>query len=434
MTFMRDFGFVYSLSKVLNHLGCETFVCSNTDYLSAPMRLWDPDVVFYVTVGRTERIRKAFPRSILVLWNAESCRFDTYPPLELEIASNRDSYLRMGKVLLWGEGNRELLIEYAHKNKWEWITGDMEGFERKFVVVGHPRIDLARYGAPGKRSQNEKIKVGIIGLCAAVNNGKFSIPELLLNDDGKDDNFVTSQEFCFQMKYYQLIKRMIIDFGTEKYEYNLRPYFLENINNYAKSELVSSGKLKIDNSIEFTSWIKRHDLIIGAVSTTMYLVAAAGKPYISLDFLLDRPMERIVFAKEYLSGITSHCPKSYDDFVNMVKNHENLRLTFESSDVLKRQYSKFLKPKEDLPTLYLMAMEIIKSASEREKISGLPTALCKFINRTRTAYAEFRGLSSKTNDYSHFKNKMLYEADIEFGSTVDEILKSVPSGKTLQEK
>lgn len=426
MTFKRDFGFVYCLSRILDHLGCEVSVCSNTDYISLPMRLWKPDVVFYVTLGRTEQLRKAFPDAQLVLWNAESCRFDTYPPFELDIASSPEKYRYMGKVFLWGEGTRRMIMDYSKKNNWTWITDDINAFERKFVVVGHPRLDLAKYGTKHTDAGNGKIKIGIISLCSALNNGKFSPLQILMDDKNADGNFTMSKEFCFQGKYFQLIRKMIADFGTDKYEYNLRPYFLENIPNYSSSELVKSGKLTIDDSIEFTSWLKNQDLIIGAVSTTMYLVAATNKPYISVDYMLERPLERIVFAEEYLSGISKHCPKTYEDFVRMLNNYKDITLNFDSSPILKDQFNKYLSAKEDLPVLFLMSREIIRSAVEHKRKNGLPSELCKALNSMRNKYAEFRGLDSNAGDYSHFRKTAIPLAEMEFGKTIDDISVSIP--------
>ncbi|MFA6290429.1 MAG: hypothetical protein WC637_01535 [Victivallales bacterium] len=426
MTFKRDFGFVYCLSRILDHLGCEVSVCSNTDYISLPMRLWKPDVVFYVTVGRTEQLRKNFPDAQLVLWNAESCRFDTYPSFELEIASDPAKYQYMGRVFLWGKETKRMIADYAEKNNWKWITGDINAFDRKFVVVGHPRLDLAKYGTRKPVPGKDKIKIGIIGLCSGINNGKFSVLEILLDDKNADGNFSMSKEFCFQNKYLQLARKLILDFGTDKYEYSLRPYFLENIPNYSSSELVKSGKLAIDDSIEFTSWLKNQDLIIGAVSTTMYLVAATGKPYISVDYMLGRPLERIVFAEEYLSGILKHCPKTYEDFSLMVNNYKDFDLNFDSSPILKDQFIKFLSAKEDLPVLFLMSREIIQIAIEHKRENGLPTKLCRALNSLRTAYAEFRGLASNAGDYSHFRKSAIQIAELEFGKTIDDICASIP--------
>lgn len=426
MTYKRDFGFVYCLSRVLDRLGCDVCVCSNTDYISLPMRLWKPDVVFYETIGRTERLRKTFPDAQLVLWNAESCRFDTYPPFELDIASDPVKYQYMGRVFLWGEETRKMIIDHARKNNWNWITDDLDRFEGKFVVVGHPRLDLVKYGIKKTNNGKDKIKIGIISACSGINNGKFSMPELLLDDNSADDKFTMSEEFAFQAKYYQLTKRMMTDFGTDKYEYSLRPYFLENIPAYSSCELVKSGKLNIDNSIEFASWLKKQDLVIGAVSTTMYLVAAGNKPYISVDLLLERPLERIVFAQEYLSGISRHCPRTYEEFSRMVDNYKDFSLTFDSSPILMNQLTKYLSAREELPVLFLMARQIIQSAGKNTQKPGLPTSLCMALNSLRTMYAEFRGVASSKNDYSHFRKSDLEIADTEFGNTIEDILASIP--------
>ncbi len=426
MTFKRDFGFVYCLSKVLEHLGCDALVCSNTDYTSMPMRLWNPDVVFYVTMGRTELLRKTFPNASLVLWNAESCRFGDYPPLELEIASDKSKYQSLSRILLWGDETKKLILHHAREHGWDWITGDLGVFDSKCVVVGHPRLDLVRYGA-GKRSfGKDKINIGIIGFFSGVNHGKFTIPEMLLNDRETDDNFMISKDFFFQLKYLQLIKKMQFDFPVERYRYSLRPYFLENIHGYSPAYLVKSGKLSIDDSIEFTSWMQKQDLIIGAISTTIYLVAAAGMPYINVDHLLGRPVERVYYAEKFLSGIPRNCPRTYEEFAQIVQNLGDFPLTFGSSGLLSEIYEKNLSSRQNLPSLFLMARQIFQAAQECGHANGLPTSLCLPLSAMRTAYAEFRGLASKANDYSHFRKDALGKADDEFSGVIKNILAAIP--------
>lgn len=426
MTFKRDFGFVYCLSKVLEKLNCEIYVCSNTDYLGWPMRLWKPDVIFFVTHGRMERIAKRFPEAKLVLWNAESCRLDTDDPVEMQIAANETDYKNMGKVLLWGQGAKDIILNKAKKENWHWVTNDIETFDRKFVVVGHPRLDLAKYGKTERR-QNDAIKIGVIGLCSGINNVKHTTVELLLDAYDTEGTIDRVGDFHFEAQYFDLIAKLMHQLDNKKYEFNIRPYFLENLENYYTANVVKSGRLKIDDSIEFSSWVKSQDIIIGAVSTTMYLVAAAEKSYINVDRLFQRPMAARVFSEEYLAGIPDYCPKTYDEFMDMVLNYEKHKLTFNASEILSQQRKHYLSSEGSLPVLYQMAEGIISLADGTSGKMGLPTGMCNFLNSIRKRYAEFRGLKrGLTFDYSHFDREVVMpKAEREFSLTVDAIMDKV---------
>lgn len=72
MTFKRDFGVSYVLAKILEHMGCECFIADNNNHTSRMVKLWNPHAVFYVTLGRTERLRKAYPRAKLFFCTGEA--------------------------------------------------------------------------------------------------------------------------------------------------------------------------------------------------------------------------------------------------------------------------------------------------------------------------------------------------------------------------
>lgn len=427
MTFKRDFGFVYCLSRILEKLNCEIYVCSNTDYLGWPMKLWKPDVIFFVTAGRMERIAKKFPSSKLVLWNAESCRLDTDDPLEIQIAANEQDYKNMGRVLLWGQGAKDIILNRAKDKNWTWITDDMETFDKKFVIVGHPRLDLSRYGSSDKK-ENERVRVGIIGLCAVLNNIKHSVPEMLLDAYDSDNAAGGRVANCtFEAKYFDMIARIMFELGHEKYEYNIRPYFLENLKNYLTASVIKTGKLKIDDSIEFSSWVKKQDVIIGAVSTTMYLVAAAEKSYINVDKLFEREECARIYAEKYLEACPDNCPTTYEEFKDMLVNYEKVKLTFDSNEVIAQQRENYLSSDDEFPVLYQMAQHIISVAEEAPAQMGLPHRFCHFCNGIRQRYAEFRGLKrGPTFDYSHFdRDVVMPKAEKEFASTIDALMADV---------
>lgn len=421
MTFKRDFGFVYCLSKILEKLGCEVYVCSNTDYIGWPMKLWNPDVVFFVTAGRMERIAKKFPDAKLVLWNAESCRMDTDDPLEIQIAANEKDYKNMGRVLLWGQGAKDIILKRAKENKWNWITEDPETFDKKFVIVGHPRLDLSKYGNQDLET-GEKIKIGFIGVCSVLNNIKHSTPELLLDAYESERQHPERADRCyFDAKYFDMIAKLMHELGHEKYEYNIRPYFLENLDNYLSAQVVKTGKLQIDDSIEFTSWVKNQNLIIGSVSTTMFLVAAAEKSYINVDTMFGRPPN--IFSEKYLSAIPKHCPENHQEFRGMVENYSQVKLTFDSSDILAEQRKNYLSSEGEMPVLYKIAKEVVATTEQVPAQMGLSRSLCHFLNGLRQRYAELRGLKKGPHfDYSHFdRDVVMPKAEKEFSSLIEDL-------------
>jgi len=426
MTFKRDFGFVYCLSKILERLNCEVYVCSNTDYLGWPLSLWKPDVIFFVTMGRMERIAKKFPNAELVLWNTESCRLDMDDPVEIQVAENPSFYKRMRKVLLWGQGAKDIILNKAKDKNWTWITEDLETFNRKFIVVGHPRLDLGKYGKCDKKNK-DTVRIGIIGVCAVLNNIKHSAPELLL-DAYQPENIKPEKKIgtCqFDAKFLGLLAKTMHELGHEKYEYNIRPYFLENIDNYQVASVVKTGKLVIDDSIEFSSWVKNQDIIIGSVSTTMFLVAASEISYINVDVLLEKPQS--VFSEQYLAAIPKYCPKTYKEFMDMILNYKNMKLTFESSEILSKQREHYLSSDDEFPVLFQMAQAITDVPVSSSLLNfRLPGKLCFFLNAIRTRYAEFRGLKrGQSFDYSHFDRYIaIPKAEKEFSAVIEEVLVS----------
>lgn len=425
MTFKRDFGFIYCLAKVLEGLGCEAIVCSNTDYLSRPMRLWQPDVVFYITIGRTERLRQVYPAASLILWNAESGRMDTFPPFELKLIGDRNRYHDMARVLLWGKGVREVILRHVRENQWSWVLDDLAAFDRKFVAVGHPRMDLARYGIPPRQGSN-RIKIGFIGLCPAINHTRFAPVRALLDVHERIVPGEPKEEMYFESKYFDLIAQLEHELGQENYTYSLRPYPLENVDHYRQANLVQSGRLKLDDSIEFTSWVKEQDLIIGAVSTTMYLIAASHKAYINVDQLLNRPMGARVFANEYLSAIPEHCPRNHDEFMHMVRHFEDFRMTAKPGTILAQQMADHLSSKEDAPVLFQMARQIIGAARAKPAPRGWPFGLCTHLNELHCRYAELRGVSQGAGNYSHFRRpEIMPQAAVEFKQVIEEVLATI---------
>jgi len=425
MTFKRDFGFVYCLSKVLEGLGCKAIVCSNTDYRSWPLRQWRPDVVFFITIGRTDSLRLAYPHTNLVLWNAESGRLDTYPPFELQIAGDERRYRSVSRVLLWGGGVRELILKHARENRWSWVTDHPAEFDRKFVAVGHPRMDLARYGIR-KREGSDKVRIGFIGLCPAINHNRFAPIKALLDVQERVAPGEPKEEMYFEAKYFDLITRLIQELGTDHHTFSIRPYPLENVANYRETNLVKSGRLAVDDSIEFTSWVKEQDLVIGAVSTTMYQIAASGKSYINVDQLLDRPMGPRCFANEYLAAIPEHCPRTREEFLHMVRNWSDYRLTVKPGTILARQVADHLSSGDNAPVLFQMARQIIGAARENPSPHGWPTGLAFRMNDLHCRYAVFRGEGRKPGNYSHFdRETILPKAAAEFGPVIEEVLAAV---------
>ena len=139
MTFNRDFGMSLILSRLLERLGCECLIVNNANVTSIPVKLWNPDAVFYVTPGKAEKLIKYYPRAKIFLFSAEGSI--GYKIAEVRIAGNPDLINKLSRIYLWGKTPKLYLL-----NKYMETEGAKKNiFESKFKIVGNMRGDIVKY-------------------------------------------------------------------------------------------------------------------------------------------------------------------------------------------------------------------------------------------------------------------------------------------------
>jgi len=162
MTKNRDLGLCYVLARVLEGLGCKCLVVTNNNYCSIQMRMWCPDAIFYVTMGRTAHIRSKYPNAKLFLCSGEGSEGADFTD-ELKMIDDPLLYDQIEKSYLWGQNAWDCLkkrIAQVGPDNYLFDRDDL--LRKKFVIHGNPRADLVRY-APNKGGSGGRVSVGLIG-------------------------------------------------------------------------------------------------------------------------------------------------------------------------------------------------------------------------------------------------------------------------------
>lgn len=283
MTFYRDFGMMYVLSKILEKLGCECLIASNENYTDKHVKLWNPHAVFYVTGNRTELLKKTFPKAKLFLCSAEGSEgYEHCDEVRLLVTGLIKD---MARVYIWGERTCDNLRKANEEHRLGYDMDKMLSGTDKFLITGSPRLDLIKYRVDAPQPF-KKIRIGFIGYFASVNIiSSHPISCMLRVHSSLHDAYIARYEYCFKLLkcYTQVMENL----GFDDYSYNLRPYPLENRRTYEGTPLVRDGKLLLDKHIDFSSWVASQDIIIcGDHTETFSSIYCSGRNYICLGGLV----------------------------------------------------------------------------------------------------------------------------------------------------
>ncbi|MBF0300012.1 MAG: hypothetical protein HQK51_14915, partial [Oligoflexia bacterium] len=316
MTFKRDFGPVYILSKLLEKLGCECVVANNRNLLTKRLRLWNPHAVIFLTLSRMRDIKKVFPKAKLFYYSGEAGDNSVLSP-EYLIIKDPFLYNSISKTYLWGNTLAKALL--ADFKKFKHLPSNKD-FESKFFLAGNPSIDIAKYGL--KCSTNDrKIKIGLIGSFSLINNPNASLIYSLYETNSNTHYAVYNivfEEARFQVNLLETYKTIIEKLDPNKYEVSFRPYPLESMDNYKEVTFFTRHNVTIDDSISFFTWLSNQDVILGGSSTTIIQLMITNRPYINLDLLHNRTtvpddLKRLECIK------SKHCPKTMDELFYMIE-------------------------------------------------------------------------------------------------------------------
>lgn len=397
MTFNRDFGMTFILSRLLEFLGCECIVVNNANLTSVPIKLWNPDAVFFVTPGNTKKLIKYYPKARLFMFSAEGSV--NYKISEAEIATDPEMLGKFSRIYLWGEkAKRYLLDKYMGT---EGATQDI--FESIFMIAGNMRGDIIKYRRA--RDKSCKIKIGFIGNFWLINTIKkdFSLFKYLF--DKKDDPHML-EESILQIKYLKVLLEILDRLDKDKYEISLRPYPLERKNIYQDIDYIRNKGISINESIDFSSWVAEQDIIIGnSVSTTISLLAIAKTPFINLTLLCGSNFDLYgkVLPAQLLAAVSRYSPANFEDLFKTIADYEKQTFFDEDSEQLLHELYDL---KSEGSSIFKVALDIVGKLNESPSglplRTSLPFGIVRIMNYLNLKYREFRNRHSIESDYSFF--------------------------------
>ena len=426
MTFARDFGMTYLLSRLLTRLGCECVVANNSNLTALPMRLWNPDAVFFVTPGRADKLAEIYPDAKLFLFSAEGSV--NYSRNETDIAQDSKMLGMFTRIYLWGEVPRKYVLEKYMLTP----NAAAELFDSKFKVAGNPRGDIIKYGIP--KQKTGKIKIGFVGNFWILNTIKknFSIFSYLFD---KYSNTRTWEDIIYQIRYLQVFTEIIEQLDLGRYEISLRPYPLERKDIYYDIEYVKNRGIEIDESVDFSSWIKKQDIIIGnGISTTISILTVEKIPFINLTKVCGSSLEiyEKVMPPQLMSVMTKNSPSTVQETLEKIRTYDqHVYYSDESVDLLDELYSTKSVNSSILRTAIDVVSVMNKCGTGPGK-SKLPFEIIKMLDRLDMKYKYFRNRNTMDNDYSFFQYAdVLAKAQREFDPVYDNIINDPENQKLL---
>ena len=419
MTFQRDFALAYILSQILETMGCECLIANNATLHAKYFKLWKPNAVFLVTLTHAKHINASYPEAKLFLWAAEGGYAESE---ELSIIGDEVLENLPMRVFLWGNGTLEAAREKIKKLKLS--TTESSFFLDKCSIMGNPRMDLCKFRPHTKKSEHDKIKIGFIGNFYYINNIKRHPFDMILNYEfATPRNTKNLPEMLFQIQQIKTFCDLIHDLGHDKYAFSLRPYPLENIENYAAATKNNTPALEIGDEIDFVSWMAKQDILIGATSTTIAQIATMGKPYINIDKLDKRPDRQ--YDRQIDRGLKNNKPATYPELLAMISDYKKHTL---NNPVIQDHIKLYHNEPQEGSTILKVARDIHTNLKKAPKASSgiISTKLAARFDKMWCAYLERKAKKELRCDYSYFNAaRIIPRAAREFMPLVENILKTI---------
>ncbi len=429
MTFKRDLGAFYVLSKLLSHLECDCFVANNDNALARYMRIWQPHAIVTSTMSWAKSFKRVFPGSLIFLFSGEGGGSKDYSD-EPNIVKDPETLGMIRHAFLWGNAIKgyiqDAIDELGEKCP---LHKNSDLFDHHFTVAGHPRLDLIRFAARHSDS-GSKTRIGFVGAFNFLNLKRTDQTLLrVILDQPKSkmayrDNML--DEVIFKLRYLNMIIDLIEELGSENYKFSIRPYPLERVDSYPGSWLFREYDVEVDDSVEFFSWASRQDLIIGSTSSTISQLAMAKKPFINLDAVCQRNPELFdmgVMLQCYNKPMEKHRVRDWKTLLRAVKNYNDYKLESpELTDQLDHLYN--VKTTESVLMLAAKKIKRIIDAEKPEKSTLLPTSFLPSIDNFYLNMNAKLHPGAYDKSYSFFNYAQIREKlDRELSGVVENILK-----------
>jgi len=400
MTFKRDYCFIYILSKLLEEKGCECIIVNNTNLHKKYFRLWKPHAVFFVTLSHARSIRSSYPNAKLFLWAAEGGYEDESE--ELAILDNPELISSIDKIYLWGEATLKAMENKM--GKLNFTEDRKKTVKEKCVIAGNPRMDIAKFHTQRLLEKTKKTNIGLIGNFYYINNKNYHPFSVMLDSElSKKGSMGKLDEIQFQIRQLKTYCDLMRELGTDDYSFSFRPYPLENIENYKTLTHTEKLPFEISDLLDFSIWIARQDLIIGATSTTISQIAAAKKPYINIDKLNKRPSRH--YDMEMSKGLKKHQPASYTEMMQMVRDYEKYKL---DNPTIQGKLDYYHNASGTGSAIRAVAKDIEGQLTNSHDTKSLlnKSAAC-FLDDLWSSYIEKRSAEELKNNYSYFRRSQV---------------------------
>lgn len=392
MTFFRDYGMVYVLSRLLEKLGCECQIVSNETISERWTRLWNPHAVFYVTASRTAFLRDIYPKAKLFFCSGEGAQdYDNCD--EVELVKHPDTYAAIDRIFTWGENTHDNLRNSVRTGKTPLEAREVEANDTsRWKIVGHPRLDLTRF-RPVSRSKEGKVRIGFIGNCFSINGVMHPVTSILTAARLYKNICYSSRLLASFMEIFQAL-------GTADFAFSLRPYPSEPRAPYLASKAVRSGELELDAHLDFSSWVAGQDILIGELTETFATLYSAKKPFIALTNLTkDYPPDRLVTpcVTEMAPMLARNCPETLEDLVALCVPDQD---PYGNNSALYEYMHRLFNTRQEVSSLALIARDIRDSldASPPEAKPGVSLKALRAMD-----YVMHLALQRKRrNSYSYF--------------------------------
>ena len=431
MNFKRDFGIMYILARLLEHLGCECFIGNNNNYVSRRVKQWKPHAIFFGTITRTKVLRENYPNAKLFFSVFETGGLNAKSQ-ELSIIQDEFLFNALSKVFLSNKSAKGTIVEIVQQAGVNHFLYNREHLiEEKYDLAGAPRRDLAIFSKSNSIPQGgKKIRIGFVGNFSYINNNNIGANILNSILDSMDPD-----EIVFQIRLLETYMNIVNELGCDKYEYSIRPYVIEPKEQYF-TEFVNKNNITIDSSLDFATWLNKQDLIIASTSSTILQIYMLNKSYLNLDLLNGRKLRPGYFFKVMDTILRKNAPKNDKELYEMIKNYNNFKLSDpELNNMLDLFFGSSMKHSILLHIACGIVTTLRKDASpEGGRISlGLLVSADHLRNRFGELLVNLKGPKKVKHDYSKFNLKeILPKAIEELDPIVENILKGPENTEILK--
>jgi hypothetical protein len=327
-TLRRDLPSCCVLKKVLEAKGDASVVVCSQRSVFYYLRHWRPQALVYPSSSDTRYFAPDADRVKLFCYPGEGGEsFEHYN--EKFFIHNPEYLGKVHRLLLWGNATRRFLLEEenaVHHGRYRDILDN-----DKIRVVGHPRLDLARF-FPRRKPRRS------IGICThffTLNN--FRGDTALRLAFGEPESL---KALDFEVELLEAVVK-IINYVLEHtdYDVSIRPYPLEapqmyymgkgNKNRFHNPRY--QGRVSIDGHLDYPGWASEQELVISSVTTALSESYFVGTPMIFISNMLKRTNEFVYYNSiNKLLGDATLQPDSFEELTHYLRNPQDTPFDIQS--------------------------------------------------------------------------------------------------------